>query len=362
MLSSTASALAMAAANAAAVAAEHEEFFTADHVIDKLEEPADDSEDSAEDADMLPPIMTPASTAAAFDRDADFGAPTSTASADGAKRSKFAKRSRMSFAGVPSALRERTNSLVHSGSKRMSNIFRGVSKSSQSLRRSSRQPKAETASRGYFGEPKSQGSKINAHLWSDTVSKEVVAELPKSELDRREAIHELLQGEEDFFKLMDLVVKAYKKPMVSLNVITPAQQKRVFSNLQESLLPLHENLSKSLNTARTPDGICPVGQILSQWLPTCTEAYKEYCANQPKSKYLLSILRRNPNFVNVDRTATDIPLMQKKNLTALLDAPRVRLQNYKMFLRRIFKVGKGGWGRGEVGDCSERKRSTKFAS
>jgi hypothetical protein len=248
----------------------------------------------------------------------------------------------MSLAGLPSAVRERKNSFVSRGSDRVKGLVRTVSARTLMPRRSARK-KSMTASREYYGSP--SRAKSSSHLWCETLpeeDKERLLAMPRAELNRREAIHELVQGEETFVALLGHTIKVYQIPLLRVvPTVTPAQQQRIFANI-DNLLTLHTQLRSSLQRARSEDGACPVGRILATWLPSCTEAYKIYCANQPKSKYVLSVLKRNRQFCELDETARDLPHSNKKNLAALLDAPRVRLQNYRLLLQRVLKVGGHG--------------------
>lgn len=267
----------------------------------------------------------------------DFDA-DAAASGNGPPASKTPKRSRLSLAGLPSTLRERTNSLVSRG-KTVRGMVRTVSARSLMVRRSARKKGNMTASREYFGSP--GRAKSSSHLWCESLpeeDKERLAHMPRAELDRREAIHELVQGEDVFVTNLAHTINVYQKPLLhTVPGMTQAQLERIFANISV-LFKLHEELNVCLQRSRRQDGDCPVGRILSQWLPGCAEAYKLYCANQPKSKYVLSVLKSNRRFREVDETARDLPQSNKKNLAALLDAPRVRLQNYRLLLQRILKV------------------------
>lgn len=178
----------------------------------------------------------------------------------------------------------------------------------------------------------------DSKLWSETFDVRLGATQPLSpkEINRQEAIFELVQGEQDLVEDLKLAKKAYHDPMLKLSIMTEEELNQIFGTL-DSLIPLHEDLLSRLRDARKPDGSTEhVGHILTDWLP-CLSSYTPYCSNQVKAKALLDQKKQDRRVQDFLQRCIQSPFSRKLDLWNFLDIPRSRLVKYPLLLREILK-------------------------
>ena len=219
--------------------------------------------------------------------------------------------------------------------KRMGKFSRSVSTKSL-LNRRQRSSKRKTA-RGYFGSPRRSNSTTS--LWCETLgdNKEAVLnKLSTRDQRRQEAIFELTRGEEQYVKDLRNLIAVFKDPMRKMQLLTPDEEARIFSNIS-ALLDIHVTLSEQFSSARGVDGIDDVGTLLNAFLPK-TELYATYCSNQALAKLTLEHkMRECPRFTEYLDNARDMKLSRSLDIWSFLDAPRRRLQRYPLLLSTVLK-------------------------
>ncbi|KAI9270866.1 CNH domain-containing protein [Sporodiniella umbellata] len=88
-----------------------------------------------------------------------------------------------------------------------------------------------------------------SRAWSANVSKDILMALPKNEITRQEAIHELIYTEEDYVRDLKLLDELYVKELLNGQVMEESRKKefcdKVFNNYME-LLEIHKGLCNEL--------------------------------------------------------------------------------------------------------------------
>ncbi|XP_071809005.1 rho guanine nucleotide exchange factor 3-like [Asterias amurensis] len=172
-------------------------------------------------------------------------------------------------------------------------------------------------------------------LWSETVNSNINEGLTKRQIKRQEAIYELFRGELDMVDDLRLIMKTYRDSMRSLSMLSEQELETIFGRL-EDLQPLHQDLISELNKQRSADGTTDtVGKVLLDWLPTLTNVYTAYCANQLAAKVLLDEKRQDKKVHDFLERCLESPFSRRLDLWNFLDVPRRRLVKYTLLIQKI---------------------------
>ena len=173
--------------------------------------------------------------------------------------------------------------------------------------------------------------------WYETVDRDDIQELDKTELDRQEAIYELYKGELDLISDLAMVRKTYQESMKQLGLLSDDDLVQIFGHI-DHLIPLHQSLVDAMGACKLPNGTTEsIGQAVLQWIPKL-EGYTSYCANQVYAKALLDVKKRQPAIDDFLQRCQDSPFSRKLDLWSFLDVPRSKLVKYPLLFRSIQKV------------------------
>ncbi|XP_057314805.1 rho guanine nucleotide exchange factor 3-like isoform X2 [Hydractinia symbiolongicarpus] len=176
-------------------------------------------------------------------------------------------------------------------------------------------------------------------LWVESVASidSEDSEWTPQQIKRQEAIYELYCGETDLVEDLKLLHEVYFNPASKLKLLSEEDLASIFGSIQ-ALLPLHEDLVKRLEEARSENGsIEHVGKILTDWIPTL-RPYIPYCANQLQTKDILfQKVKDNKQFSDFLQRCLESPFSRKLDLWSFLDSPRGRLVKYPLLMSSIHK-------------------------
>lgn len=197
-------------------------------------------------------------------------------------------------------------------------------------------------SRTYFGTPPkmSKGSQD----WAGQASPSVVGRMDKSEKKKQEAVFEITTGESKYVDGLNHIEAVYSKTMLTNSFVTPAEHLSIFSNLP-AIAKAHAELNGMFKRARTGEGIANMGEMVVDWFQQweLEKEYGIYCANLAYGKHVLRKViqkykvNKDGRFEAFLQATTTLEKSQRQMLQDMLDAPRRRLQNYKLLLVAVRK-------------------------
>ncbi|XP_067940534.1 rho guanine nucleotide exchange factor 3-like isoform X2 [Watersipora subatra] len=181
----------------------------------------------------------------------------------------------------------------------------------------------------------------SSRFWSETVGLDLRARFSAEEIKRQEAIHELVEGEQDLIQDLSMVHKLYYNSMKQLKLLTEEELDNIFG-IVERLVPFHEDLLSSLRSLRKSDGTTDqIGDRFLQWVPNLKH-YETYCANQVFAKGLLDYKKTDPKVDDFLTRCQESSFSRKLDLWNFLDLPRSRLVKYPLLLKEVYKYTADG--------------------
>ena len=253
-------------------------------------------------------------------------------------------------------------------------------------------------SRAYYGTPPkmSKGSQD----WAGQASPSVVGRMDKCEKKKQEAVFEITTGESKYVDGLSHIEAVYSNVMLTNSFVTASEHLSIFSNLP-AIAKAHAELNEMFKRARTGEGIANMGEMVVDWVsaavktgrtvpptlqPWCTRVlsprswglqrrlssidrqpspsfcgppssslhvqfqqwelekeYGIYCANLAYGKHVLRKViqkykvNKDGRFEAFLQATTTLKKSQRQMLQDMLDAPRRRLQNYKLLLVAVRK-------------------------
>lgn len=163
---------------------------------------------------------------------------------------------------------------------------------------------------------------------------------------REKILNEILQTEKDYVNDLGVIINVYCKELTTNGIITPEQEKTLFSNIEELeelnrvVLGKFEARFKAVQEAGAPLAIINLGDIFLQ-MSDQLKWYTDYCANQPQALSMLDYLTAgNKDF----QTYCDTMMNNKKeisrglSLLSFLIKPVQRLCKYPLLLRELINL------------------------
>jgi len=176
-----------------------------------------------------------------------------------------------------------------------------------------------------------------SQLWLESLAHldEVDCWTPQ-QIKRQEAIYELYCGETDLVEDINLLQEVYFNPLTELKLLRGEDLSTIFGTIR-SLLPLHQDLVRSLEAVRAENGsIDQVGEILLKWIPTL-RPYIDYCAKQLEIKEILFHISKDKQVSDFFQRCLEDPSSRKLDLWSFLDSPRSKLVKYPLLVTNIHK-------------------------
>eukprot|EP00049_Salpingoeca_infusionum_P002466 m.57217 g.57217 ORF g.57217 m.57217 type:complete len:568 (-) comp11593_c0_seq2:375-2078(-) len=249
-----------------------------------------------------------------------IGGRSSSRQSVGGRSSRLSLSRRLST----SSMRERASSLV-------SPMKRGVKALTRSMKERKRADTCSQASaREFYGKPLRESDKT----WCSTQIPETLKALSKREINRQEAVYELVSGEKKYLHMLNMICGVHRKTLLGLKIVTEEESHEIFGNLDD-IKAASTDLDALLDANVDETGAANVGQAICDWFPRHADAFSQYCMHQAASKMCIAKLKSNKKFQHFIEMATDLRQAAMKDMSGLLDSPRVRLQNYRLMVQRI---------------------------
>ncbi|CAI9544777.1 unnamed protein product [Staurois parvus] len=196
--------------------------------------------------------------------------------------------------------------------------------------------------------------------WQQLVSRDILQGLKPHEIKQQEVIHELFYTETAHVRTLNVLNQVFHQRVKRENLLTPAETRSVFSNLEE-ILQLHVGLKEQMKAVRKRYGTSVIEQIgddVLSWFcgpeeERLKQAVATFCSNQPFALEMIkSRQKKDPKFLMFVQDAESNPLCRRLQLKDIIPTEMQRLTKYPLLLDNIAKYS----------DQPEEKRKVKKAA
>jgi hypothetical protein len=167
---------------------------------------------------------------------------------------------------------------------------------------------------------------------------------PKKEVERQNILHEIVTGEENYIKQLDLFRTLYRDDLRTRKppILQPEKQEKflaaVFGKLDVVLRINKENLLSQLKYRQQEQGPWIVGfsDVFREWIRKARSDYIEYATAYPRAQFMVrKEADRNVLFRRFLEEKQKHRLSSKQDWTHFLITPLQRLQRYILLLESI---------------------------
>ncbi|KAM5132394.1 rho guanine nucleotide exchange factor 12 [Mantella aurantiaca] len=196
--------------------------------------------------------------------------------------------------------------------------------------------------------------------WQQLVSRDILQGLKPHEIKQQEVIHELFYTETAHVRTLNVLNQVFHQRVKRENLLTPAETRSVFSNLEE-ILELHVGLKEQMKAVRKRYGTSVIEQIgddVLSWFcgpeeERLKQAVATFCSNQPFALEMIkSRQKKDPKFLTFVQDAESNPLCRRLQLKDIIPTEMQRLTKYPLLLDNIAKYS----------DQPEEKKKVKKAA
>lgn len=196
--------------------------------------------------------------------------------------------------------------------------------------------------------------------WQQLVSRDILQGLKPHEIKQQEVIHELFYTETAHVRTLNVLNQVFHQRVKRENLLTPAETRSVFSNLEE-ILQLHVGLKEQMKAVKKRYGTSVIEQIgddVLGWFGGQEEeglkqAVATFCSNQPFALEMIkSRQKKDPKFLMFVQDAESNPLCRRLQLKDIIPTEMQRLTKYPLLLDNIAKYS----------DQPEEKKKVKKAA
>jgi len=178
------------------------------------------------------------------------------------------------------------------------------------------------------------------------VTKEAVEKAGRKEVERQNILHEIVQGEDNYIKRLDVLRLLYRDRLLSAQppVIPPKKIDKfvrdVFSKVDAVWKANEDHLRPQIKYRQREQGPWIVGfsDIFREWIRKARQAYIEYAASFPYAKFLVGheaekniLFRRFLDEAQADKRSN------KLDYNMFLKAPIARLQRYGLLIDMVIR-------------------------
>ncbi|CAO3688875.1 unnamed protein product [Rhizopus microsporus] len=187
-----------------------------------------------------------------------------------------------------------------------------------------------------------------SRAWSAGVSKEILMSLPKNEISRQEAIHELIYTEEDYVRDLRLLDELYVKELLNAQCIEESRRQefcdKVFNNYKD-ILNIHKELCDDLKdhqaycqSISAIGSVNQVGDIFLRHVNRFQDAYLRYGPQVVLAEYEAKReAETNMLFQNFIREKEKRAESRRLPFRHFIILPVTRLQRYSLLLDAVLK-------------------------
>ncbi|KAI9493891.1 CNH domain-containing protein [Zychaea mexicana] len=180
--------------------------------------------------------------------------------------------------------------------------------------------------------------------WGMRVSPEFHESVEPRERDRQEAMNEVIYGEEQYLKDLEILHEAIVGPLSESDAIEPDMwplfARDVFNNYQEVEKVSSDLFEDLYERQQEYDQECMPGiaDILLKHFERFTEPYARYVPNVHLAEYIVALSRRsNDRFSQFLQSLQSNPQLNRQTFRHFLLRPVMRLQRYPLLLSAIIK-------------------------
>ncbi|XP_063799573.1 rho guanine nucleotide exchange factor 12 isoform X2 [Pseudophryne corroboree] len=181
--------------------------------------------------------------------------------------------------------------------------------------------------------------------WQQLVSRDILQGLKPHEIKQQEVIHELFYTERAHVRTLNVLNQVFHQRVIRENILTPAETRSVFSNLEEILL-LHVGLKEQMKAVRSRyenSVIKQIGDDVLNWFcgpeeEKLRQATATFCSNQPFALEMIkSRQKKDSKFLMFVQDAESNPLCRRLQLKDIIPTEMQRLTKYPLLLDNIAK-------------------------
>eukprot|EP00795_Rhopilema_esculentum_P017568 gene17568-9199_t len=176
--------------------------------------------------------------------------------------------------------------------------------------------------------------------WEGSFDSVVLKSMSKSERQRQNYIHELINTEQIFMDDLSLTLEIFYNPMAEAGVLTEQELNTVFVNWREIIM-CNTKLLKALLVRKTMsvnNKVEAIGDVLVEQIPRMTP-YIRFCSCQIKAcKLLQRKVENDAEFKQFEKKcAGNSRLRQNLPLSSYLLKPLQRITKYPLIIKQIIK-------------------------
>ncbi|KAF8329377.1 Dbl-like domain-containing protein [Cantharellus anzutake] len=184
--------------------------------------------------------------------------------------------------------------------------------------------------------------------WHDLVSAEVQEHIPRKEFKRQSIIFELIKGEMEYVRDLELIEVLFLKPLRSTNLFSPSEHSErrseeliheIFHNHLE-ILSFHRKLIEVMHEIQREQYPCinsiiaPLYDASLNW----QDAYIEYTSHYPIARFRVEEAMSNYAFKKVVDDALKHPEARKLDVKFFINRPIPRMLRYNLLLSSILSA------------------------
>ncbi|KAL4900230.1 hypothetical protein BDW74DRAFT_103209 [Aspergillus multicolor] len=178
------------------------------------------------------------------------------------------------------------------------------------------------------------------------VSKDMLENHPKKEIDRQNNLHEIVTTEDSFIGQLDVLRELYRDRLATAepSIIPPKRANKflhdVFGKVDAVKQVNEEYLLAQLKYRQKEQGPWIVGfsDIFREWIRKAKAVYTSYAETFPHANYLIrKEAERNVIFRQFLSTARDHKLSNRLSWDTFLKAPITRIQRYTLLLSTVHR-------------------------
>ncbi|KAH3685785.1 hypothetical protein WICPIJ_003248 [Wickerhamomyces pijperi] len=179
------------------------------------------------------------------------------------------------------------------------------------------------------------------HLWSHTVSEDLLKSLDKKEIKRQELIYELIATERTFVKNLEYIRNHWIIPLRESNVIPSMEREKfirtVFFNVIDILNVATRFRDALIKRQQVKPVVGHIGDIFLEFIPFF-EPFVSYNGGQCFAKYELERQKSaNPFFKRFVEETERLPASNRLNISSYLSQATTRTVRYNLLLKDIIK-------------------------
>ncbi|XP_069802587.1 rho guanine nucleotide exchange factor 12 isoform X2 [Dendropsophus ebraccatus] len=181
--------------------------------------------------------------------------------------------------------------------------------------------------------------------WQQLVSRDILQGLKPHEIKQQEVIHELFYTERAHVRTLNVLNHVFHQRVIRENLLTPAETRSVFSNLEE-ILQLHVGLKEQMKAVKERyenSVIRQIGDDVLSWFcgpeeEKLKQAVATFCSNQPFALEMIkSRQKKDSKFLMFVQDAESNPLCRRLQLKDIIPTEMQRLTKYPLLLDNIAK-------------------------